>query len=182
MPRFVAFLRAINVGGHVVKMERLRKSFESLALSGVETFIASGNVVFTATARNEKTLRKKIEAQLKTDLGYEVPAFLRSETELARIAEQRVFPSAKIRDSSTLFIGFLGEKPKAANTKWLTDLRCKTDEFRLHGRELYWLCHVRFSDSAFTGAKLEKLLGQPMTVRNINTVRRLAQKLAAPNE
>ena len=46
MPRYITFLRAINVGGHTVKMDRLREIFESLGFANVETFIASGNVVF----------------------------------------------------------------------------------------------------------------------------------------
>ncbi|MCX6027691.1 MAG: DUF1697 domain-containing protein [Chloroflexi bacterium] len=52
MPRSIAFLRAINVGGHTVKMDRLRQIFESLGFSNVETFIASGNVVFETTAQD----------------------------------------------------------------------------------------------------------------------------------
>ena len=44
MPKHFAFLRAINVGGHTVKMDHLRDIFESLGFSNVETFIASGNV------------------------------------------------------------------------------------------------------------------------------------------
>ena len=43
MTRYIAFLRAINVGGHTVKMDQLRALFEELGLSNVETFIASGN-------------------------------------------------------------------------------------------------------------------------------------------
>ena len=46
MPRRIAFLRAINVGGHVVKMDHLRKLLTSFGLENVETVIASGNVVF----------------------------------------------------------------------------------------------------------------------------------------
>jgi uncharacterized protein (DUF1697 family) len=59
MRRQVAFLRAINVGGHIVKMERLRMIFESLGLKEVETFIASGNVVFAPRAG---TLRRSSSA------------------------------------------------------------------------------------------------------------------------
>jgi len=46
MPRYVALLRGINLGGHTVKMDRLKKLFEELGLKNVETFIASGNVIF----------------------------------------------------------------------------------------------------------------------------------------
>ncbi|MBA3354552.1 MAG: DUF1697 domain-containing protein [Pyrinomonadaceae bacterium] len=46
MPKYVAFLRAINVGGHIVKMDHLRQLFEALGFSNVDTFITSGNVIF----------------------------------------------------------------------------------------------------------------------------------------
>ena len=52
MPRYIAFLRAINIGGHTVKMDDLRQLFESLQFTSVETFIASGNVIFKAGSDN----------------------------------------------------------------------------------------------------------------------------------
>jgi uncharacterized protein (DUF1697 family) len=50
MPKYIAFLRAINVGGHIVKMKDLRELFGSLGFTGVETVLASGNVVFETRA------------------------------------------------------------------------------------------------------------------------------------
>ncbi len=46
MPRYVAFLRAVNVGGRIVKMDELRRLFAGAGFADVETFIASGNVIF----------------------------------------------------------------------------------------------------------------------------------------
>jgi len=56
MTRYVAFLRAINVGGHNVKMDALRALFESMKLASVETFIASGNVIFETNRRDPAAL------------------------------------------------------------------------------------------------------------------------------
>src|SRR6476620_4469524 len=76
--RLIAFLRAINVGGHTVKMEVLRRLFEELGFENVETFIASGNVIFDAPDDDQGALEKQIEGQLRTSLGYEVATFVRS--------------------------------------------------------------------------------------------------------
>ena len=65
MPRYVAFLRAINVGGHIVKMDHLRELFTQLGLTDVETFIASGNVLFTTSSKSGPALEKKIEQALE---------------------------------------------------------------------------------------------------------------------
>ncbi len=78
MPKLVAFLRAINVGGHTVSMAALRAEFEALGLKDVETFIASGNVIFTAPTGNRAALERKIESHLHGALGYEVKTFLRT--------------------------------------------------------------------------------------------------------
>ena len=77
--RYIAFLRAVNVGGRVVKMPVLKKAFESLQLSNVETFIASGNVVFETAASDVLKVERKIEARLREALGYEVTTMVRSD-------------------------------------------------------------------------------------------------------
>jgi uncharacterized protein (DUF1697 family) len=56
MPKQIAFFRAINVGGHNVTMEQLRSLFEALGLKGVETFLASGNVLFDGGSGRTRTL------------------------------------------------------------------------------------------------------------------------------
>mgnify|MGYP000288938660 CR=1 FL=1 len=85
MRRLFAFLRAINVGGHTVKMDHLRQLCESFGLARVETFIASGNVIFETRARDAAALETNIARGLRAALGYDVAVFLRTETELAAI-------------------------------------------------------------------------------------------------
>jgi uncharacterized protein (DUF1697 family) len=175
--KFIAFLRAINVGGHTVKMDRLRELFEALNLGNVETFIASGNVIFDSPAKDTRKLELQIESHLKESLGYAVTTFLRSPAEVARAAAYQPFPEAP--DDSTLFVGFLAAAPSAEVQVKVAGCRTPVDEFHVHEREVYWLCHKRFSDSPFSGAKLEKALGMPTTLRNLTTVTKLAEKYHA---
>jgi len=177
MPRFIAFLRSINVGGHTVKMNVLRRLFESMGFTGVETFIASGNVIFESTSKNAKALETKIAGKLHQALGYEVATFVRSVQELATIANHKLF--TKRQDGSGLYIAFLSEVPGEAARAKLASLQTKTDIFHFHGRELYWVCLTRFSDSTFSGPLLEKVLGTQATVRNSNTITKIAAKYAA---
>ena len=86
MTRYVAFLRGLNVGGHTVKMDALRKHFEDLGFENVSTFIASGNVIFETKDAKPAALEKKIEQALERALGYEVATFLRTDKEVAQIA------------------------------------------------------------------------------------------------
>jgi uncharacterized protein (DUF1697 family) len=173
--RSVAFLRAINVGGRVVKMDRLRAIFEAAGFRNVETLIASGNVIFDTRAVNKESLETKIERALEKALGYEVATFVRSAAEVDAVARREPFGERAEQD--TLFVGFLKEQPAAPSGRKIADLSTATDRFLVHGREVYWL-RKKGSETIFSAALLEKALGLAMTMRNVTTVRKLAEKYA----
>lgn len=175
MPRYIAFLRAINVGGHVVKMDRLRALFAGLGFSGVETFIASGNVVFDSPKADAATLEKRISRELAKELGYDTAVFLRTPAEVAAVAALEPFGDL---GGDSLYVSFLPSAPSEAARKALMTFRSEIDDFRVEGRQVYWLCRGRMMDSRFSGALLEKTIGMPATARNITTVRKLAEKYA----
>lgn len=175
MPKYVAFLRAINVGGHVVKMDELRSIFEGAGLSNVETFIASGNVIFDSKSKNVQALERKLEKALEAELGYAVVTFVRSLAEVQGIAGYIPFTNANL-DNESLYIGFLNEAPASETLKKLNSHAPEVDIFHFHDRELFWLCRTRISDSKFFGPLLEKTLGTRTTLRNSNTVKRIAAK------
>ena len=180
MIRFIAFLRAINVGGHNVKMDRLRKLFESLGLSNVETFIASGNVIFDSSAKDAEALEKKIESHLQRSLGYDVATFIRSVSELADIAYYQPFTTSELdKEGNSLYIAFLPAPPSDEAQQKLGTFRTEVDDFHVHKREIYWLCRKKLSESAFSSALLEKTIGMPATMRNATTVKKLAAKYPA---
>ncbi|MCA1561788.1 MAG: DUF1697 domain-containing protein [Acidobacteria bacterium] len=181
MPRYVALLRAINVGGHVVKMELLRREFAALGFSNVETFIASGNVVFESRSQNAQALEQRIETRLGAALGYPVSTFLRTPAELARIVQYEPFAPADMNaPGSTLYIGFLSVPPEPAAQEKIVACRTAVDDFHVHKRELYWLCRTKLGESLVSGAVLAKALGMPTTMRNATTIRRLTEKYAQP--
>jgi uncharacterized protein (DUF1697 family) len=176
MPRFIAFLRAINVGGHTVKMQRLRQLFESLDFSRVETFIASGNVVFETTSKNVAALEMKIANTLREALGYEVATFIRTDAELAEIASYKPFRQSALEAAVTLNIAFLNDRLDEESKRKLMSLRTDIDDFHVHEREVYWLCRMKQSESTFSNAVLEKTLGRRSTLRGANTVKKIAAK------
>jgi uncharacterized protein (DUF1697 family) len=176
--KHIAFLRAINVGGHTVKMDHLRGLFEQVGFEQVETFIASGNVIFETPVQDGRALEQQIEAHLRQALGYEVATFIRTPAELAAVVALDPFRGMET-DGNTLYIGFLQAQPSDDARQKLLVLQTPLDEFRVDGRELYWLCRTSISQSAVSGAKIERALGMPTTLRNVTTVRKLARKYPA---
>ena len=181
MPRYIAFLRAINVGGHVVKMDHLRRFFEAMGFSDVETFIASGNVVFRSAAKNGKALEGKIGTKLREALGYEVATFIRTDAELAAIAKHQPFRQSQLDKAVTFCVAFLVEPLDKKAVQKLMVLRTEIDDFHVHGREIYWLSRNKQSESVISNAVFEKTIGAPSTMRGVNTVRKMAAKYAAPS-
>ena len=173
MRRYVAFLRAINVGGHVVKMDRLRALCAAVPLDNVATFIASGNVLFDSN-KTPRQLESAIENALEAALGYAVATMVRGGPDLAAIVER--VTARSLDQDGTLYVGFLKDAPPSPAVKAVTALSNEADVLSVHGAELYWQCRTSFSESTIVGSRLEKLVGQPMTLRNYNTVRKLAAK------
>ena len=147
MPKLVAFLRAINVGGHVVKMVDLRTLFESLGFSDVTTFIASGNVIFDSKSKSLAALEKRIEARLLESLGYEVATFIRTPAEITAVAAYEPFPASDRATAVALNVAFLAEPLSKDAGKTVLGLETDIDRFHPHGREVYWLCRTKQSDS-----------------------------------
>jgi uncharacterized protein (DUF1697 family) len=176
MPKYVALLRAINVGGHTVKMDHLRSLFAGLGFANVETFIASGNVIFDSKAKDTSALERKIEKHLLGILGYEVRTFVRSVAEVAAAANYKPFSDSEM-NTHALYIGFLAEPPDAEATRKLLSFAGEIDDLQVHDREVYWLCRTtRLTDSKFSGALAEKVLNLRATFRNSTTVKKLAAK------
>lgn len=183
MPRYVAFLRAINVGGHTVRMERLRELFTALRLSDVATFIASGNVIFTTRSTTPAALEARIESGLARALGYDVATFVRPVSALPAIAAVRPFQAGAHAgdpavDRGALWVGFLKTVPADEVQRRVEALSSNLDELRMEGREIYWSSRTKMSESVITSARLEKILGAPATFRNVTTVRKLAETYA----
>jgi uncharacterized protein (DUF1697 family) len=176
VPRYVAFLRAVNVGGRVVKMDALRGHFEAAGFTGVETFIASGNVIFDTRAKAGPALEAKIESLLNTALGYEVPTFVRSLDEVLIAAGRNLFPEKDVAAAGALLVGLLKPPVDPGAQKRLDAIDPTQHNFKIAGRELYWLCRVKQSETKLTPGQIERALGGATTMRAISSIRKLAAK------
>lgn len=178
--RYIAFLRAVNVGGRIVKMDELRRLFESMGYSGVQTFIASGNVVFESSVNTPVMLERAIEAMLEERLGFTVATFVRTAGEVSEVARQAPFASETEGGGGTLYVAFVRDAPHRAAARTLEALSNDLNAYRVRGREVYWLVRgSSFAEASKSAANIERVLGMPATVRNSTTVRKMAAKFCA---
>jgi uncharacterized protein (DUF1697 family) len=170
--KYVAFLRAINVGGHaIIKMTDLKQMFESAGLQNVQTYIQSGNVIFES-GEDEEALTKRIERQLEKAAEYKIHVFVRTMQEVQSIAEKAPFtPQA----DEIAYVTFLGKKPDRKSQQALLSFKSEADDFAFKGRELFNLRRDR-EKSIFSGNFVEKILKMPSTTRNLNTISKIVAK------
>ncbi|MDQ2888952.1 MAG: DUF1697 domain-containing protein [Gemmatimonadota bacterium] len=175
MIRYVAFLRGINLGKRRVEMARLRTLFEEMGFVDVATFIASGNVLFSAAERDASKLESRIAGGLQRAQGYDVDTFVRPLSAVAAIASSHPFPDGA--ESDTVHVAFLHDALDARTARSLAALRTTEDRFVVHGTEYYWSCSVRTSDSkVWTLRELKALALPSATMRNMTSVRKLVAK------
>jgi uncharacterized protein (DUF1697 family) len=139
----------------------------------VQTFIASGNVIFTTQARELPALERRIEAGLQAEFGHAIETFIRTDAELAAIAALEPCDATGLAAVQTDVIGFLAAPPDDAARAALAAFDNPDDRFVLHGRELYWISRNKQSASTFSNAAFERALGLRATFRGRNTLRRL---------
>ena len=176
MARYVAFLRAINVGGRRVTMDALRAEFEALGFDEVSTYIASGNVLFSATGSKPPALEQRIEARLAETLGFEVPTFVRTAAQVRAVAEHDPFPERASTD--TYLVAFLKTAPAPSAKRAIEALSGDVDTLRVHGAELHWLIRGKSMDTLLKPRAMERAAeGDPGTTRNITMLRKLAVRL-----
>jgi len=157
-------------------MAKLRRHFVSVGLTDAETFIASGNVLFTAATRALPTLERKIEARLAEALGYEVKTFIRTDAEVVAVSGHRAFPAARIARAGAYSVGFLREPLGTSGVKALMGLKSEIDDFHVRGRELYWICKKGQSESEVSNMVLERTLKVSTTLRGLKTIGKLVAK------
>src|SRR5215208_5839263 len=135
MTKYIAFLRAINVGGHaIIKMTDLKQLFESLGMENVQTYIQSGNVIFESDEEDTVSMEKLIEDQVEKAMGHKTRLFVRTLQEVQLIAKKSPLTAA---GDETVYVGFLKEKPDKKLQEALLVFRSNADDFAVKGREVY---------------------------------------------
>ena len=159
--RNIALLRGINVGGHrKLPMSELKNIFEHLGATDVETYIQSGNVVFSGDLRS-----RDIAAAIEAEKGFAPKVLIIASDAFSRAAEGNPFSEFEPKEMHLFFC----EQPSQIDPADLTPFANGVEKWHLEGLVFYLFSPGGMSKSKLA-EKLEKLLGVPATARNWNTV------------
>jgi len=176
MARYVALLRGINVGGkNLIKMAALRACFEEHGYEDVDTYIQSGNVVFSSGGSSVTALTHRIERMLAANFDYEASVVLRNRTQMREIVEGA--PKGFGADAARYRYDVLFLKaPLTASTAMKSLLTREGVDRAAAGRGVPYFSRLT---SRAAQSQLSRIVSMPiyqsMTIRNWNTTTKLLQ-------
>jgi uncharacterized protein (DUF1697 family) len=178
--QYLALLRGINVGGkNLVKMTELREAVEQLGLADVATYIASGNVLFTAPKQRREALAGRIESHLSRRFGTEVKVVLLTETQLRGVIEGA--PRGFGADGYLCDVVFLRKPLTARKAFGLIEPREGVDRV-WQGKGVLYFSRLAAKASS---SRLSKIASTPeyknMTIRSWNTPKKLLALMDSRN-
>jgi uncharacterized protein (DUF1697 family) len=171
---YVAMLRGINVSGrNKLPMEDLRGIVTSAGGRDVETYIQSGNAIFSSGS-SVSAITKALEGGLENVLGTRVPVIVRTGKDLDAVVHGNPYVAAG-QDLKALHVTFMAARPDPRAVESATPKRADGDEFQVVGREIYLLCPNGYGNTKLTNTFFERKLGAQATTRNWKTVATLAE-------
>jgi uncharacterized protein (DUF1697 family) len=180
MPRYVALLRAVNLGGSTqVKMGELRERLTSSGLRGVQTLLQSGNIVFEAEVGQRGAIERRLEDVIARSFDRPTTCFVRSAAEWRSVIDRNPFPRQAAEDPGHTTVLLLKEARPAAAWKALQDGISGREIVRGRSDHGYLVYPDGIGRSQLTLARVERALGTRGTIRNWNTVAKLGSLLDA---
>ncbi|HUO34533.1 MAG TPA: DUF1697 domain-containing protein [Candidatus Acidoferrum sp.] len=174
---YIALLRGINVGGNMLKMDRLREICADLGLKNARTYLQSGNIVFEAGKSSAHWI-KTLEGALDGECRLPVSVIIRTAEEISRTAARNPFLKEKGIDMKRLGVTFLRDAPLPAALKSLSIPGAGNDRFFCSDGEIYLHCPGGFGETKLSNGAFERLLSVRATTRNWNTVTSLTEMAA----
>ncbi|WP_425616146.1 DUF1697 domain-containing protein [Anatilimnocola sp. NA78] len=175
---FVALYRGINVGGkHSIKMESLRALHERLGHRDVQSYIQSGNVVFSASG-TVAAITKKLAAEFASEFSFAAKIVVVESTRWLEIVKNNPYSKFAVANPKLVHLGVCEGEPSAAGLQALLTKTGGTETFTIGKGIVYLHAPDGFGTSKFA-AGMEKASGVPMTVRNWRTVEALQEMIQA---
>ena len=169
--KYIAFLRGVNVGGVVLKMEDFKKVLEYIGCRNVRTYIQSGNAVFEHSESNKRRMEAEIAFELQIIAKVKTAAIVVQKEELRGIVESH--PLAHLGDEKNLYVTILANEPNREDVDALMETMNDVDMHEVRRRAVYSHYGNGYGASKRTNNFIEKMLKVSATTRNWTTLKEI---------
>jgi len=175
VPRYVAFLRAINIGKRKFPMSELRAALDRAGFVDCETHIQTGNVLLTSPLRSRTRLEERLEQLFEEDRGFEVRTIVLTPDELRRVVVDADELAARHPAGHGHYVSLLKDEPSAEGIEKLQAHGYADETVVVLGRAVHLLYDKPYHEARMSNARVEKVLGVA-TNRNVKVIRAIADK------
>jgi uncharacterized protein (DUF1697 family) len=175
MATYIAFLRALNVGGRFVKMADLRAGLSHKGFGEIESHIQSGNLRFRSSLRSGAAVEQAVETALEELCGFTVRTIVRTPAQLGELTSYGAGLTSPLEGDVRRYVTFLKEDPDDERITTMNGWDLAGERAHINGREVYlWLTHPSH-EAKLTNAWIERG-GVVATTRDWKVVSALAKK------
>jgi uncharacterized protein (DUF1697 family) len=176
MDTIITILRGINMTGHnTVRMNRLAGLFRQIGYNDAETYIQSGNIVFTCHNPKIHEVSSEIRKAVLSEFGLNIAVIIRTPDEMKKIISANPFLGEPGFDPSKMAVIFLESKPSDAQVLEVAGIDYPPDKFQINGSEIYVYCPNGFGKTKLYTNFFEAKLRVTGTARNWRTVNKLME-------
>jgi uncharacterized protein (DUF1697 family) len=156
MPTYIAFLRAINVGGRFVKMADVRAGLSDKGFGEVESHIQSGNLRFTSSLRSPARVETEVETALEELCGFTVRTIVRTPAQLGGLTSYGTGLETPLAGEVRRYVSFLKRVPDEAFVAAMDGWDLAGERAHVKGQEVYlWLAHPSHT-AKLSNARMER--------------------------
>jgi len=176
MSAVIVMLRAVNVGGHnKIKMDALRALCESLGFENVQTYVQSGNVIFTTQERQLDRVARQIGDAIERQCGFRPDVILRTSSEMREVVRRNPFSTRQDVEPGKLIVVFLAADPGPEARDKALAIKVAPEELKMEAREYYIYFPNGQGQSKLPVAAIERALKTPGTGRNWRSVTKMLE-------
>lgn len=176
MTTYIALLRGINVGGYKkIKMADLRNLLENEGFLAVQTYIQSGNIVFSSNETDASLIALKIETIIEEAYEFHVPTHIITHEYLISVLNQNPFKDDETKEQKLMNFAFAYNEPSTENVAKLMSYSYPNEEIVLANQMVYCYYGTGAAKAKYTGNFMENKLKVTLSSRNYNTVVKLIE-------
>jgi len=171
MKTYISLLRGINVSGQKkILMADLKAIYEGLGFTAVQTYIQSGNVVFSYKSKEAAALQKMIFDKIQSHYGFDIPNLILSPTEIKTALSNNPY-----NDIDKPYLTFLSAHPLKENITALANCNFDNEFYELKEKVIYAHFPNGAGKAKMNNNLIEKKLKISATTRNLRTTKKLLE-------
>ncbi len=180
MPSYVVFLRAVNVGKRVLRMEHARQVLEDNAFVDVASHIQTGNMLVTTPMRSPAKVEQAVGECLSAGAGFDIVAMARRPVDLTNLVTAADGIPPSFDGQVGRYVAFCQQDVAEQAAARLAAWEVPGERAHVIGRDVLVELGRAFHEARLGNAQVERVTGVPATMRNLTVVRTLAQKWGSP--